>query len=83
MELDPEVIKRSTEEQLEHIMRMNEVSQYTNKETETYVASMDVSALFVEIKPDCTKAYVNPHGHMTAVQLKWENTYQQTGQGTK
>ena len=52
MDIDPEVVKRSTEEQLEHLMRINDISRTSKEVKEKFAASMDVSALFVEIKPD-------------------------------
>ena len=53
---DPEHIKRSTEEMLEHIVRMNKLLNKSNNEIleaiQSYVIGMDVTALFVEIRPD-------------------------------
>ena len=68
MDIDPEVIKKSTEEQLEHLMRLNEVSRESKNITERFIASMDVSALFVEIKPDRAGEEV----YQSIIESPWE-----------
>ena len=53
---EPEHSKKSTEEMLEHILRMNNEilskCKDLNDFAERYIASVDVKALYVEIKPD-------------------------------
>ena len=53
---EPEHSKKSTEEMLEHIMRINNdilsKCKDMNDFAERYIASVDVKALYVEIKPD-------------------------------
>lgn len=53
---DPEHIKRSTEEMLEYLIRINKQINNSNDEIieviKRYVISMDVTSLYVEIRPD-------------------------------